>query len=234
MCLDFQSNYLSLEEPGIGLFLIYSVISSVLYWTLLTLIEYDSFAKFKKLFQRNQVTKPADGQVKDDDVVAEKKRIDLLVQNFGQSDSPLIVNHLVKQYGSFTAVNDISYSIKRGECFGLLGINGAGKTTTFKMITGDEPVSSGDIIINGFSVSKEIGKCLKQIGYCPQFDAMLEDMTGNETIRLYSRLRGIQESDIDQQIRELSQLLYFEQHLNKQVKNYSGGNKRKLSTALVS
>ncbi|OTF75315.1 hypothetical protein BLA29_014523, partial [Euroglyphus maynei] len=100
------------------------------------------------------------------------------------------------------------------------------------MITGDETITSGEIFINGFDVTKEPYKTLGRIGYCPQFDALMDDLTGEETLRFYSRLRGIHESDIDEQITELSQLLYFEMHLNKLTKTYSGGNKRKLSTAI--
>ena len=146
----------------------------------------------------------------------------------------MIIRKLTKYYGNFCAVDCISYGVKRGECFGLLGVNGAGKTTTFKMITGDESISSGDIYVNGFDVKKSIKQVQKQIGYCPQFEGLLDQLTGRETLILFCRLRGIKESDIDRHIVDISKLLYFDMHINKLVKNYSGGTKRKLSTAVVS
>ena len=191
----------------------------------------------KTLFSRNG-KKAKEGEENgnkltiDDDVFEEKKKIEKIVSD-NRNKSPLLVHNLVKKYGGFTAVNDISYNINKGECFGLLGINGAGKTTTFKMITGDETITSGDIFVNGKSIKRDINSVLQEIGYCPQFDAILEDLTGAETLRMYSRLRGIQEQDIDGQIDELSKLMYFEAHIDKLVKDYSGGNKRKLSSAVV-
>src|SRR5699024_4781301 len=110
---------------------------------------------------------------------------------------------------------------------------GAGKTTTFQMITGAQPVTRGDILVNGLSVRRDIYRVLQEIGYCPQFDAMLDDLSGRETLTLYGRLRGIDEPEIERQIDELSRLLYFEAHLDKLVRHYSGGNRRKLSTAIV-
>lgn len=119
------------------------------------------------------------------------------------------------------------------ECFGLLGVNGAGKTSTFKMMTGDEEITSGDAWIRGHPLKGEINEVYSQIGYCPQFNAMLEDMTGRETMTIFCLLRGIPRSRIPNFIFRLARELNFMQHLDKRVNQYSGGNKRKLSTALA-
>jgi len=170
----------------------------------------------------------------DEDVLLEEKRLEKTsLVDLSQSDT-LIIKNLTKNYGSFCAVDNISYGVRRGECFGLLGINGAGKTTTFKMITGDEPISSGDIYVNGCNVKNSIQQVQRQIGYCPQFDGLLDQLTGRETLTLFSRLRGIKEYEIPSQINEISRLLYFDMHIDKLVGKYSGGTKRKLSTAVVS
>ncbi len=102
------------------------------------------------------------------------------------------------------------------------------------MITGDESISSGQIYVNGFSVKNNIQKVQRQIGYCPQFDGLLDQLTGRETLTLFCRLRGIKEYEIPIRIDEISRLLYFDSHVNKLVGKYSGGTKRKLSTAVVS
>jgi ATP-binding cassette subfamily A (ABC1) protein 3 len=96
----------------------------------------------------------------DDDVVRERIRIlNSDVDSLLRSDS-LIMQDLYKYYGDFLAVDGISVGIPQGECFGLLGINGAGKTTTFKMLTGDESVSSGNAFLNGHSIRGDI----KEVG----------------------------------------------------------------------
>lgn len=119
------------------------------------------------------------------------------------------------------------------ECFGLLGANGAGKTTTFKMLSGDESISFGNAWIKGHSLKTNLKKVHKHIGYCPQFDALIEDLTGRETLKLFSLLRGVPNDTIPQITLFLAKEFGFVKHLDKQVKAYSGGNKRKLSTALA-
>lgn len=76
------------------------------------------------------------------------------------------------------AVRNVSFGVKTGECFGLLGINGAGKTTSFRMLTGDETPSAGDAEIFSKSLSSNRRKFLSQIGYCPQFDSIIPELTG--------------------------------------------------------
>lgn len=84
------------------------------------------------------------------------------------------------------------------QCFGLLGVNGAGKTTTFKMLTGDIGVTNGDAYINQHSVVDDILAARQSMGYCPQFDALNDLLTAREHLKLYSRIRGIQEEDVSQ------------------------------------
>ena len=101
---------------------------------------------------------------------------------------------LYKQFGSgrkrFTAVNGLSFAVKQGECFGLLGVNGAGKTTSFRMLTGDEIMSNGKAVLMGTGIGDNRREYLSQIGYCPQFDSIIGEMTGREMLRLFARLRG--------------------------------------------
>lgn len=122
----------------------------------------------------------------------------------------------------------------RSECFGLLGVNGAGKTSTFKMLTGDETISSGEAWVDGISVRTNMNQVHQRIGYCPQFDALIDDLTGRETLKIFALLRGVPRHEIDYVSKTLADELNFTKHLDKRIKAYSGGNKRKLSTALVS
>uniref|UniRef100_A0A8C1V5P3 ATP binding cassette subfamily A member 3 n=1 Tax=Cyprinus carpio TaxID=7962 RepID=A0A8C1V5P3_CYPCA len=134
---------------------------------------------------------------------------------------------------SLLAVDRLSLAVGKGECFGLLGFNGAGKTTTFKMLTGDESITSGDAFIDGYSILRDVKKVQQRIGYCPQFDAVLDHMTGRETLSMYARLRGIPEKYVTACVENVLRSLLLEPHADKLVRSYSGGNKRKLSAGMA-
>uniref|UniRef100_A0A8D3C623 ABC transporter domain-containing protein n=1 Tax=Scophthalmus maximus TaxID=52904 RepID=A0A8D3C623_SCOMX len=119
------------------------------------------------------------------------------------------------------------------QCFGLLGINGAGKTTTFKMLTGDIPVSGGEAFLNGYSIRTEMRDVHQNLGYCPQFDAINDLLTGREHLEFYARLRGVPEHEITMVAEWGIQKLGLVKYSNKSAGTYSGGNKRKLSTAIA-
>ena len=96
--------------------------------------------------------------------------------------SKLRAEHLAKSYGGRPIVKDVSLEVSTGEIVGLLGPNGAGKTTSFRMLTGDETPSSGDAEIFSKSLSSNRRKFLSQIGYCPQFDSIIPELTGKLAI----------------------------------------------------
>jgi ATP-binding cassette subfamily A (ABC1) protein 3 len=111
-------------------------------------------------------------------------------------------------------------------------VNGAGKTTTFKMITGNEFFNDGDAFLNHTSLKKDIKKFQRQLGYCPQFDPLIEQMTVLETTVMFARLRGIRPSLIKKTCLSLIHLLTLDEHLDKMCYTLSGGNKRKLSVVI--
>lgn len=119
-----------------------------------------------------------------------------------------------------------------GECFALLG-SGAGRTSIFKMLTGDKTISSGGIFVQGMNLKTDQKKINKIIGYCPQFDALIEDLTGSETIEIFALLRGVRPNDIPELCKRFTSQLNFQDHINKNVREFSGGEKRKLSIALA-
>lgn len=110
---------------------------------------------------------------------------------------------------------------------------GAGKTTTFKMLTGDVKISKGDAYVRGISLRDDMSTAQRFIGYCPQFDALIEDMTGRETLEMFAKLRGVRSKIIKALSIRLAVELNFMKHIDKKVMEYSGGNKRKLSTAVA-
>lgn len=101
------------------------------------------------------------------------------------------------------------------------------------MLIGDERISSGEAYVQGMQLKKRLTQVRKVIGYCPQFDAFLDDLTGSETIEIFALLRGVRNSDILVLKQYLASELSFQQHLKKKIREYSGGSKRKLSSAIA-
>lgn len=101
------------------------------------------------------------------------------------------VQNLTKKFGSFTAVDNVSFSVKQGEIFGFLGANGAGKSTTIRMLTGILEPTSGDALVGGYSVMKQPDKVKTQIGYMSQKFSLYNDLTVEENIRFFAGVYGL-------------------------------------------
>ena len=171
-------------------------------------------------------------EIEDEDVKNERER----VLNGDVGEDVMQVKKLFKRYKrkGKQAVDQLTFGVRRAECFGLLGVitlqkfppilsdqlpnfpgvNGAGKTTTFKMLTGDtevtttwwkvfigfsnvpSQVTAGEATVNGYSILSELDSVRQNLGYCPQFDALDPLLTGREHLRLYARLRGLDEDSV--------------------------------------
>ncbi|VDL98055.1 unnamed protein product [Schistocephalus solidus] len=130
-------------------------------------------------------------------------------------------------------VRNLTFGVRPGECFGLLGVNGAGKTTTFNMLTANTCPDQGEIWINGHNLLNETCWAYNELGYCPQFDALHSQLTGFETLQFYARIRGFPDHSIQRSVDRLIDSLSLRPHAHKLVSSYSGGNLRKLSTAVA-
>nr|XP_020649018.1 ATP-binding cassette sub-family A member 2 [Pogona vitticeps] len=176
-------------------------------------------------------TKPIEDDV---DVANERHRV-----LRGDADNDMLkIENLTKVYksrkiGRILAVDRLCVGVRPGECFGLLGVNGAGKTTTFKMLTGDESTTGGEAFVNGHSILKELLQVQQSLGYCPQFDALFDELTAQEHLELFTRLRGIPWKDEERVVKWALKKLELSKYANKPASTYSGGNKRKLSTAIA-
>src|SRR5437868_15387380 len=109
------------------------------------------------------------------------------------------VDKLTKRFGSFTAVDAITFSVKRGEIFGFLGANGAGKTTAMRMLCGLSFPTAGRATIAGFDIYKDTEKIKRNIGYMSQKFSLYEDLTVKENIRFYAGIYGKSDSYIKDQ-----------------------------------
>ena len=144
--------------------------------------------------------------------------------------APIIeVSHLVKAFGSFHAVDDISFSVKRGEIFGFLGANGAGKTTAMHMLTGLNQPTSGTGRVVGFDICTQHEEIKKHIGYMSQKFSLYEDLTVAENIRLFAGIYGMKDDEIRRKTDELMERLKFTEHKNDLVGSLPLGWKQKLA-----
>jgi ATP-binding cassette subfamily A (ABC1) protein 3 len=100
------------------------------------------------------------------------------------------------------------------------------------MITGDETIDAGSIVLDSINLSTNMRQAQQRMGYCPQFDALIDLLTGEETLYMFARLRGVNEDLIPQIVIALIELMNLKKHAKKPVYAYSGGNKRKLSAAV--
>ncbi|KRH66908.2 hypothetical protein GLYMA_03G136000v4 [Glycine max] len=138
-----------------------------------------------------------------------------------------------KHHGRKVAVDSLTFSVQEGECFGFLGTNGAGKTTTISMLCGEECPSDGTAFIFGKDICSHPKAARRYIGYCPQFDALLEFLTVREHLELYARIKGVPDFAIDNVVMEKLTEFDLLKHANKPSFSLSGGNKRKLSVAIA-
>jgi ABC-2 type transport system ATP-binding protein len=143
----------------------------------------------------------------------------------------LQIKNIVKQFGSFTAVDRINLHIKQGELYGFLGQNGAGKTTTIKMIAGVYAPTSGSIFINGIDISKKPVQAKLQIGYVPDQPYLYEKLTGREFLYFSGGLYTLDKKTLSNKIDELVDTLNIESWLDKRTEEYSQGMRQRITIA---
>ncbi|OWZ10303.1 ABC transporter [Phytophthora megakarya] len=214
-----------------GFELAYLLVTAIVYMVLAVYLDYSkTFPKVK-----NEIAGIDDSTLAiDEDVKKEADRVVYRVANGGADGDAVKLMGLRKVYpGGKVAVRDLSFGLQRGECFGFLGINGAGKTTTMKMLTGDVPPSSGTATLGGFNILNEQIEVRRQIGYCPQFDALFDLLTVREHLELFGAIKGVPLSSLDRVVMEKIQQLNLGDFENKLAGSLSGGNKRKLSVAIA-
>lgn len=150
-----------------------------------------------------------------------------------QNEIIISVDHLTKRFGSFTAVDAISFDVHKGEIFGFLGANGAGKTTAMRMLCGLSIPSSGKAQVAGFDVFRQTEQIKRNIGYMSQKFSLYEDLTVKENIRFYGGIYGKSDSFIKEKTVRMLQQLKMENEGNKLVGSLPLGWKQKLAFSVA-
>ncbi|XP_022107295.1 ATP-binding cassette sub-family A member 3-like isoform X2 [Acanthaster planci] len=227
--VTYAANNLDWNEPGIGQHAFYLAMEGIIFFTLTLLLEANFFIPSRSA----KYLKAHSSDAEDIDVANERSKVDVL--NPKRSEFAVILKNLSKMYRKkrSPAVDQLSLAIPKGECFGLLGVNGAGKTTSFGMLTGDLSLTAGEAYMEGYSIQKNRRKAQQRMGYCPQFDALIERLTGRELLTLFARLRGIPGQNVKPVVNSTITHLNLDNWADKLCGTYSGGNKRKLNTAIA-
>ncbi|KAF6216176.1 hypothetical protein GE061_000516 [Apolygus lucorum] len=216
--------------------LIYLALDPFLYLLLIILIDVGAFRPLMKGLNAFLYGPIVNSDVPSDlDVAEETELVDAAKGDHRNGNSPIFVcDHLGKKFRrNLTATYDVSFTIQKGECFGLLGVNGAGKSTTFGMLTGSVIPTRGDARIMKYSLSGSRTEYLKRLGYCPQLAGLLPELTARTLLSVFGRLRGVPSSELPNITQKWIDVLDMTNICDRPCKDYSGGNKRKLSTAMA-
>ncbi len=141
------------------------------------------------------------------------------------------VKGLTKQYGSHTAVSDLTFTVDNGQIYGLLGPNGAGKTTTMNIITGCLAATAGQVSIDGHDIFEEPEAAKRLIGYLPEMPPLYQDMTPKEYLEFVARAKGVKTADLSEQLLQVIQITQIAEVQNRLIKNLSKGYKQRVGIA---
>jgi len=149
----------------------------------------------------------------------------------GNVDPAIVVEHVVKQYGKLTAVDDVSFTVAAGETLGLLGPNGAGKSTLIRMMTTLVPITSGRVLVGGHNVAEDPDRARLSIGVIPQAMTTDTDLSVEENLDIYAKLYGVQKDERKRAIAELLELVHLSDRRKSLVGTLSGGMRRRVELA---
>jgi ABC-2 type transport system ATP-binding protein len=141
------------------------------------------------------------------------------------------IRNLVKYYGDILAVNDVTFTVQKGEILGFLGPNGAGKTTTMNILTGFLSATSGTVTINGYDILENPQMAKRCIGYLPENPPLYLDMTVIEFLKFVSELKGVVKEDRIKQLAEIMKLVRITDVANRLIKNLSKGYRQRVGIA---
>ncbi|KAJ8718117.1 hypothetical protein PYW07_006047 [Mythimna separata] len=185
----------------------------------------------------NSRYQPSEPKEQDKMVKAEKAYVSKAIKTADKNNpDAMLVDDVHKNYPGFctkkvNALKGVSFSVKKGECFGLLGTNGAGKSTCFKIMTTEETATRGNIFGNGYHLRRGNSQYLQTLGYCPQFFGLDMFQTGEENLAMVLTLRGFDRARVEEEVKNWLHIIGLEKYASRHVATYSGGCVRRLGAA---
>jgi ATP-binding cassette, subfamily A (ABC1), member 3 len=221
--------------------ILYLILQIILLFSILLWYDSGSILAWYRRFRKAPPSPTDEGVVSDEEIAEELVRV-------SSSNDGLRVLNLTKSFGQLTAVENMTFGIKRGEVFALLGPNGAGKSTTISLIRGDIQPSKngGNIFVENIEINRHRAEARSHLGVCPQYDGeflcrswilrtdnfiAMDQMTVVEHLRFYARVRGV--PDIEHNVREVIRAVGLDAFSSRMAAKLSGGNKRKLSLGIA-
>ena len=138
---------------------------------------------------------------------------------------------LTRRYGSFTAVDGLSFQVEAGEPYGLLGPNGAGKSTTLSMVCGLQAPDAGEVLVDGVSMTERPSEAKARVGFVPQEIALYHDLSARENLAFFGRLHGLRGGDLARRIAEVLDLVRLSDRADHRIETFSGGMQRRVNIA---
>ena len=235
--LIHRPSVLLLDEPTTGV----DPVSRIDFWDMLATLKRrgitmlvstpyeDEIKKCDEIILTRPATTPAPDFITTASAYIKKKQETEAATKEATDVNVISVNHLVKAFGSFRAVDDISFTVRRGDIFGFLGANGAGKTTAMRILSGLSRPTSGTAIVVGYDVRTQYEEIKRHIGYMSQKFSLYEDMTVRENIRLFGGIYGMHDEAIRRKTDELLDKLDIAQYADRLVASLPLGFKQKLA-----
>ncbi len=201
--------------------------------------------KFIELSDMNRGAKVSSAQVKPEDISTEVQAEDVaqerikvreLMESENRGNAPILACNLKKVYKvgatKKVAVNGVDLGVEDGECIGLLGPNGAGKTTLINMLVGFVEPTEGEAFIGNYNIRHDKHKIFESLGVCPQFDVLWPELTANQHLLFYGRIKGLQGFELEEAVDQALHSVNLYDVKYKKSGTYSGGMKRRLSVAI--
>ncbi|XP_064476771.1 ATP-binding cassette sub-family A member 2-like isoform X2 [Ornithodoros turicata] len=212
-------------------------IEAIIAFLVLAYIDSSSFGQLRTFVHTKVSKKNVVNAEMEEDVKKEESRARSLVTSRKFIKDQIGVLELTKGHKGRYAVNNISFVVRQGEILGVLGGYGAGKTTMFRLLTADVPADKGQALINTpggiYSLRGSIKDWQSNIGYCPEHDGFLQQLTAWDMMLLFARLRGLPESIISEVVVQFIRIVDLEKIMYDRIETYSGGSRRKLSLGLA-
>uniref|UniRef100_A0A1B6FD35 ABC transporter domain-containing protein n=1 Tax=Cuerna arida TaxID=1464854 RepID=A0A1B6FD35_9HEMI len=243
---EFPSIFNQLKDPikALPSITLVTLVNALAFICVLFVIETKVLKRICSIFLNLCARHVLSDDFESNDVKEEARFVDrehkLLQEGFNtdQNGAELLVYKMSKVFNmlfskSIWAVKGVSFSVRRGECFTLVGLNGAGKSTLFRLLNNEVMATTGDAYTEGTSLLSNPKKYLSKLGYCSQKDILFDFCTGRQILTIFAKIGGVKPEYVQSAVDDIIDALHISAHADKQIETISGGTKRKLCAGVA-